>query len=51
VVMTLVWLCGYAVLAAKVSVVLSRPSVKRTLDRLTGVVLIGLGVRLALQHR
>jgi RhtB (resistance to homoserine/threonine) family protein len=51
VLITVVWLCGYAVLAAKVSSVLTRPTVKAALDRLTGVVLVGLGVRLALERR
>lgn len=51
VLMTLVWLSSYALLAAKVSGVLTRPRVEAALDRLTGVVLIGLGVRLALEHR
>jgi RhtB (resistance to homoserine/threonine) family protein len=49
--MGVVWLLGYAVLAARARAVLRRPAVKRTLDRLTGTVLIGLGVRLALEHR
>jgi threonine/homoserine/homoserine lactone efflux protein len=31
--------------------VLTRPTVKAALDRLTGVVLVGLGVRLALERR
>ena len=31
--------------------VLRRPSVKAALDRVSGVVLIGLGVRIALEHR
>jgi RhtB (resistance to homoserine/threonine) family protein len=48
---TVVWLCGYAVLAAKISDVLTRPAVKASLDRLTGIVLIGLGLRLALERR
>jgi RhtB (resistance to homoserine/threonine) family protein len=48
---TVVWLCSYALLAARVSDVLTRPRVKATLDRLTGVVLIGLGIRLALERR
>lgn len=51
VLITLVWLCGYAVIAAKASDVLARPRVKATLDRITGVVLVGLGVRLALERR
>jgi len=51
VVMTLVWLCGYAFLAARISRVLTRPRVKATLDRVTGIVLIGLGIRVALERR
>jgi threonine/homoserine/homoserine lactone efflux protein len=51
VLMTLVWLCSYALLAAKLSVVLARPTVKAALDAVTGVVLVGLGVRLALEPR
>jgi RhtB (resistance to homoserine/threonine) family protein len=46
-----VWLTGYALMAAKASGLLQRPRVKATLDRLTGVVLIGLGVRVATEHR
>jgi len=30
---------------------LGRPKVKRILDRATGFVLVGLGTRLALEHR
>lgn len=51
VLITLVWLCGYALFAAKVSSVLIRPRVKATLDGITGAVLIGLGVRLAFERR
>jgi RhtB (resistance to homoserine/threonine) family protein len=51
VLITLVWLCGYALFAAKVSSVLIRPRVKATLDAITGAVLIGLGVRLAFERR
>ncbi len=51
VLMTLIWLSGYAVVAARAARVFSRPAVKATLDALTGVVLVGLGVRLALEHR
>jgi RhtB (resistance to homoserine/threonine) family protein len=51
VVMTLAWLSGYALLAARISGVLTRPAVKAALDRVTGVVLVGLGVRLALERR
>lgn len=51
VLITLVWLCGYAIVAAKASALLSRPRVRAALDRVTGVVLVGLGIRLALEHR
>lgn len=51
VLMTAVWLCSYALLAVKVSSLLMRPRVKAALDALTGVVLVGLGVRLALEQR
>ena len=51
VVMTLVWLCAYALLAARASATLQRPAVSRALERFTGVVLIGLGVRLATESR
>lgn len=51
VLMTAVWLCSYALLAVRVSSVLTRPRVKATLDGLTGVVLVGLGVRIALEQR
>jgi threonine/homoserine/homoserine lactone efflux protein len=49
--MGLIWLCSYALLASKISDVLTRPAVRKALDRLTGVVLIGLGIRLALERR
>jgi threonine/homoserine/homoserine lactone efflux protein len=49
--MGVVWLVGYAALASRARTVLARPAVKRTLDRITGTVLIGLGIRLALEHR
>jgi RhtB (resistance to homoserine/threonine) family protein len=51
VLVTVVWLCGYAVVAAKAADLLSRRRVKAALDRLTGFVLIGLGVRVALERR
>jgi RhtB (resistance to homoserine/threonine) family protein len=51
VVMTAVWLCAYSLLAARVAQTLTRPRVKAALDRFTGVVLIGIGVRLAMERR
>lgn len=51
VLMTVVWLCGYALVAARASALLGRPRVRAALDRVTGVVLVGLGVRLAFEQR
>jgi RhtB (resistance to homoserine/threonine) family protein len=51
VVMTLVWLGGCSVAAAKLSHALIRSRVRTALDRMTGAVLVGLGVRLALERR
>jgi RhtB (resistance to homoserine/threonine) family protein len=49
--LTLLWLSGYAIAASRASGVLQRPRVRRVLDRLTGVVLIALGLRLATERR
>jgi threonine/homoserine/homoserine lactone efflux protein len=49
--LTLVWLAGYSVLVARAGEVLRRGRLRRALDGVTGVVLIGLGVRLALERR
>lgn len=49
--MTLVWLCGYALVASRAARTLRRPAVANALDRVTGIVLIGLGVRLAAMSR
>ena len=48
---TLAWLCVYSLVAVELSELLRRPSVKAALDRISGVVLIGLGVRIALEKR
>jgi threonine/homoserine/homoserine lactone efflux protein len=45
------WLLVYALLAARGRNLLVRPRVRRTLDRVNGIVLIGLGTRLALERR
>ena len=45
--MTLVWLTAYAVVVARAGDVLRRSRVRRTLDALTGAVLVALGLRLA----
>jgi threonine/homoserine/homoserine lactone efflux protein len=49
--LTLAWLTAYAVAVAKAGDVLRRPRVRRTLEGLTGAALVGLGVRVAGQHR
>jgi threonine/homoserine/homoserine lactone efflux protein len=49
--MGVLWLVSYAFLADRGRMILTRPRVKRALDRVTGFVLVGLGVRLALEHR
>ena len=50
-VLTLLWLLFYGYLVGHGSTVLRRPSVRRALDRFTGVVLIAFGIRLAFEHR
>jgi len=49
--MGVAWLLGYAELASRGRDVLLRPRVKRALDRLSGIALVGLGVRLAFEGR
>jgi RhtB (resistance to homoserine/threonine) family protein len=51
VLMTLLWLSAYCLIAARAAETLQRPGVKAAMDRVTGVVLIALGLRLALEHR
>ena len=51
VVMTVAWLSGYALMAAKAGGLLTRPRVKVALDRVTGIVLVTLGLRLATEAR
>ena len=45
--MTLTWLCGYAVAVARAGDLLRRSSVRRTLEAVTGVVLVAFGIRVA----
>jgi threonine/homoserine/homoserine lactone efflux protein len=49
--LTLLWLTGYAAAVAKAGDFLRRTRVRRALDRITGVVLIGFGIRLATESR
>ena len=51
VLMTVLWLSAYCLIAARAAKTLQRPRVKAAMDRVTGVVLIALGLRLALEHR
>ncbi|HET7760514.1 MAG TPA: LysE family translocator [Gaiellaceae bacterium] len=48
--LTLAWLTVYAVAVAKASGVLCRPSVRRALDALTGLALVALGLRVAVER-
>jgi threonine/homoserine/homoserine lactone efflux protein len=50
-VMTFGWLGLYSVVVDRARAVLGRPWVRRTLDGVSGVVLVGFGTRLALQQR
>jgi threonine/homoserine/homoserine lactone efflux protein len=49
--MTLAWMVAYGVFVAKAGDVLRRPRIRRAVESLTGVVLIGFGLRLATTHR
>jgi threonine/homoserine/homoserine lactone efflux protein len=49
--LTLAWLAAYAFAVGHASGYLRRPGVRKSLDRVTGVVLIGFSVRLALERR
>jgi RhtB (resistance to homoserine/threonine) family protein len=51
VLMTVLWLFAYCLVAARAARTLQRPRVKAAMDRVTGVVLIALGLRLAIEHR
>lgn len=45
--LTAVWLLSYGAAVAKAGAVLRRPAIRRLLERLTGVILIALGLRVA----
>jgi threonine/homoserine/homoserine lactone efflux protein len=49
--MTLAWLTAYAFAVAKAGDVLRRPAIRRLFDAVLGVVLVGLGIRLATDRR
>ncbi|WP_055702114.1 MULTISPECIES: LysE family translocator [Streptomyces] len=45
--LTLIWLGGYVMVLAKARAFFERPAVRRALDRVTGTVLIGFGLKVA----
>lgn len=49
--MGVIWLLAYAVLAARGRNLLGKPRLRRALDRLSGIALIGLGAHLAFERR
>jgi RhtB (resistance to homoserine/threonine) family protein len=49
--LTLAWLAAYGIAVGHASAFIRRPRVRKTLDRITGVVLIGFGIRLAFERR
>lgn len=49
--LTFAWLAFYAALIAKAGDVLRRPKVRRAIEGVTGTLLIGLGIRIAAEHR
>lgn len=49
--MTLAWLVGYTLAVDRASGVLQRPTVRRALDAVTGLVLVALGLRVATAPR
>jgi threonine/homoserine/homoserine lactone efflux protein len=49
--MTLIWLSAYGVVVAKAGDVLRRSRVRRTLDAVTGTLLVAFGLRLAAETR
>lgn len=51
VLMTVVWLSAYCMVAARAAKTLQRPRVRAALDRITGIALIAIGLRLATEHR
>jgi threonine/homoserine/homoserine lactone efflux protein len=50
VLLTLTWLNLYAALLQRARTALQRPRVRMVIDRFTGLVLIGFGLRVATQH-
>jgi threonine/homoserine/homoserine lactone efflux protein len=49
--MTFVWLTAYAVAVARAGDALRRTGIRRTIEGVTGAVLVALGLRLAAEQR
>jgi threonine/homoserine/homoserine lactone efflux protein len=49
--MTLTWLTAYSAVVAKLGEVLRRRRIRRMLEALTGLALVGLGLRVAAEHQ
>jgi RhtB (resistance to homoserine/threonine) family protein len=49
--MTILWLLIYCVITARAAQTMMRPKVRAILDRVTGVVLIAIGLKVATEHR
>jgi len=47
----ILWLAGVVLLGHRLGVIVNRPSVRRRAERLTGLVMVGFGVRLAIEQR
>jgi RhtB (resistance to homoserine/threonine) family protein len=47
----IIWLMLYAYFLSRLSELMSRPSVRRNIERVTGLLLVGLGVRLVWEKR
>jgi threonine/homoserine/homoserine lactone efflux protein len=50
-VLGIIWLLSYAAILTRVGDLFRRPHVRRAMERVTGVVLVGLGLRLATEQR
>lgn len=50
IVINVVWMGSYALLAVRLAHVLSRARVKAAIDRVSGLVLVGVGIRLAVER-
>jgi threonine/homoserine/homoserine lactone efflux protein len=50
IVISVVWMCGSALVAVRLAHLLSRPRVKARIDRFSGLVLVGVAIRLAIER-